>query len=146
MARILVVDDELDVVRMVARTLEGRGHTVEVARDGEAALTLIARQAPELLVIDANLPRVDGAEVCRRLRADPATRALPIVMMCSAYVSLTDAQEPGEDRERHRGRVGHGHGRGLSRRSTLRIRVSRTNGFMTSSSAPCSAWASVRLT
>lgn len=92
MARILVVDDELDVVRMVARTLEARGHTVEVARDGEAALTLIAREVPELLVIDANLPRLDGAEVCRRLRADPATAALPIVMMCSAYVSLTDAQ------------------------------------------------------
>lgn len=92
MARILVVDDELDVVRMVARTLEARGHTVEVARDGEAALTLIAREVPELLVIDANLPRLDGAEVCRRLRADPATQALPIVMMCSAYVSLTDAQ------------------------------------------------------
>ena len=98
MARILVVDDELDVVRMVARTLEGRGHAVEVARDGEAALTVIARQPPELLVIDANLPRIDGAEVCRRLRADPATRALPIVMMCSAYVSLTDAQaEQGAD-------------------------------------------------
>lgn len=95
MARILVVDDELDVVRMVARTLESRGHAVEVARDGEAALALIAKQVPDLMVLDANLPRIDGAEVCRRVRADPATRALPIVLMSSAYVSLVEAQAEG---------------------------------------------------
>ena len=95
MATILVVDDELDVVRMVARTLEARGHTVEVARDGEAALVLIARQAPDLLLVDANLPRIDGAAVGRRVRAEPATRALPIVLMSAAYVSLTEAASEG---------------------------------------------------
>ncbi|MBK9031588.1 MAG: response regulator [Myxococcales bacterium] len=95
MAKILVVDDELDVVRMVVRTLEARGHSVDVARDGEAALALIALSAPDLLVVDANLPRIDGVEVCRRLRADPATRAMPIVMMSAAYVSLADALTDG---------------------------------------------------
>ncbi|MEZ4400426.1 MAG: response regulator [Kofleriaceae bacterium] len=91
MARILVVDDELDVVRMVVRALAARGHQVETARDGAAALAQIAQAPPALVILDAHLPRVDGPEVCRRLRAASATRSLPILMMSSAYVSLTDA-------------------------------------------------------
>jgi len=92
MARILVVDDEADVVRMVVRTLEGRGHTVEIARDGETALAMVASSPPELVVLDLNLPRLDGMEVCRRIKADPATRAIQVVMMSAAYVSLVDAE------------------------------------------------------
>lgn len=92
MARILVVDDETDVVRMVVRTLEARGHTVAIARDGESALAMIGAQPPELVVLDANLPRLDGAEVCRQIKANPATRGIPVVMMSAAYVSLVDAE------------------------------------------------------
>lgn len=91
MATILVVDDEPDIVRMVVRTLEGRGHTVEVARDGETALARCAEALPDLMVLDANLPRLSGPEVIRRLRGEPATRALPIILMSAAYVSLLEA-------------------------------------------------------
>src|SRR6187551_1029699 len=97
MARILVVDDEVDVVRMVVRTLEARGHTVDIARDGEAALAKIEQgraqgALPELVVLDLNLPRLDGMEVCRQIKADPATRGIQVVMMSAAYVSLVDAE------------------------------------------------------
>ena len=97
MARILVVDDEVDVVRMVVRTLEARGHTVEIARDGETALAMIAAgvakgAAPDLVVLDLNLPRLDGMEVCRQIKMNPATRSIQVVMMSAAYVSLIDAE------------------------------------------------------
>lgn len=91
MARILVVDDEVDVVRMVVRTLEARGHVVDTARDGEAALAQIAAHPPALVVIDVNLPRLTGLEVCARIKADPATRGIWVVMMSAAYLSLADA-------------------------------------------------------
>lgn len=91
MARILVVDDEPDIVRMVVRTLEARGHAVEVARDGESALARCLEAPPDLMVLDANLPRLSGPEVIRRLRAAPATRSLPIILMSAAYVSLMEA-------------------------------------------------------
>ena len=92
MARILVVDDELDVVRRVVRTLEARGHSVEVARDGETALAMIAANPPELVVLDVNLPRIDGMEVCSKIKHDPATKSILVVMMSAAYVSLVDAE------------------------------------------------------
>lgn len=92
MARILVVDDEVDVVRMVVKTLEARGHNVEIARDGETALTMIAASRPDLVVLDVNLPRIDGMEVCQRIKANPATRGVLVVMMSAAYVSLVDAE------------------------------------------------------
>ena len=92
MARILVVDDEVDVVRMVVRTLEALGHTVEIARDGETALTMIAAAPPDLVVLDLNLPRLDGMEVCRQIKRNPATRSIQVVMMSAAYVSLVDAE------------------------------------------------------
>lgn len=95
MARILVVDDEVDVVRMVVRTLETLGHTVEIARDGETALTMIAAAPPELVVLDLNLPRLDGMEVCRQIKMNPATRSIQVVMMSAAYVSLVDAEVGG---------------------------------------------------
>ncbi|HVK78345.1 MAG TPA: response regulator [Kofleriaceae bacterium] len=92
MARILVVDDELDIVRVVVKTLEARGHAVDTGRDGAEAIDRVRAHPPDVLVIDLNLPRLDGLEVCRRLKADPATRAVRIVMLSTTEVSLTDAQ------------------------------------------------------
>ncbi len=96
MARILVVDDEPDIVRLVVTILEARGHVVTVGRDGEEALARVRADPPDVLVIDFNLPGLDGLEVCRRLKADPTTRAVPILMMCATYVSLTDAAHGAE--------------------------------------------------
>ena len=79
--RILVVDDDPTVAEVVAGYLLRAGYTVERAEDGAAALACVAATRPDLLVLDLMLPEVDGLEVCRRLRADRATRGLPIVML-----------------------------------------------------------------
>jgi DNA-binding response OmpR family regulator len=91
MAHILVVDDEPEIVKLVQRTMEARGHKVTVARDGQEALDAVARERPDVLVIDLNLPKIDGFEVCKRLRADERTRTMPIVMMTAAFPTVQDA-------------------------------------------------------
>jgi CheY-like chemotaxis protein len=91
MATILVVDDEPDIVRVVVRILESQGHSVRTAADGFEALEKVAAEPPDAIILDVNLPRMDGFEVCRKLKGDQATRAIPVVMMTAAYVSVDDA-------------------------------------------------------
>lgn len=79
--RILVVDDEPDAVELVAFNLKGAGFDVITAEDGEVALTKARNFAPDLIVLDVMLPAVDGLEVCKILRRDPATSGLPIIML-----------------------------------------------------------------
>lgn len=92
MAKILVVDDEPDIVRVVVRIMEARDHTVRTAHDGFEALEKVREEPPEVIILDLNLPGMNGFEVCKRLRDNPATRAIPIVMMTAAYVSIDDAR------------------------------------------------------
>jgi CheY-like chemotaxis protein len=81
MTTILVVDDD-DQVRGLLRAMLERGpHRVLEAEDGEEALALIGRVPPDLVVLDVNMPRLDGPGLCRRLKADGATRALPVLML-----------------------------------------------------------------
>jgi CheY-like chemotaxis protein len=97
MGRILVVDDEVEVVRSVTKALEARGHTISTARDGAEAIAAVTADAPDVLVIDLALPKIDGQEVARRLKADPATRGVPILLMCASYLAIEAAAE-GPDR------------------------------------------------
>jgi DNA-binding response OmpR family regulator len=77
--RVLVVDDDRTVSDVVRRYLERAGYQVTQAGDGAAALAEVARDQPDLVVLDLMLPKIDGLEVCRRLRADP--HGVPIVML-----------------------------------------------------------------
>ena len=79
--RVLVVDDEVLVVRLLSRTLQAAGHDVSVATDATEALDLVRRAPPDLVLLDVNLPGGNGFEVCRELRNDPATAAVPIVLL-----------------------------------------------------------------
>lgn len=76
--RVLVVDDEDDIVELVSTYLEREGYEVFVARDGHCALESLDRVAPEVVVLDVMLPRLDGLEVCREIRR---TRTVPILML-----------------------------------------------------------------
>jgi two-component system response regulator MprA len=76
--RILVVDDDARLAASLRRALIYEGHTVEVASDGPAALTIARDQPPDLVVLDVMLPGMDGVEVCRRLRNGSD---LPILML-----------------------------------------------------------------
>jgi len=80
-ARILIVEDDPDIAELVARYLEKAGFTTERAATGRAALAAIATRLPDAVVLDLMLPHVDGLEVCRAVRANEATAALPIIML-----------------------------------------------------------------
>jgi two-component system alkaline phosphatase synthesis response regulator PhoP len=95
MARILVIDDEPDVVRLIHKMLTGRGHVVQVARDGASALALVKHESADVILLDSDLPKIDGAEVCRRLKTDRATAKIPIVMMTSTYIDIYDVGAEG---------------------------------------------------
>jgi CheY-like chemotaxis protein len=95
MARVLVIDDEPDVVRLVVKILSGRGHMVQVARDGASALARVKHEPPDVILLDSDLPKIDGAEVCRRLKADATTAEIPIVLMTSAYIDIYDVDAEG---------------------------------------------------
>ena len=79
--KIVVVEDEKNIARVVTYNLEREGYRVILALDGEAALEKIRRDRPDLVILDLMLPKIDGLEVCRQLRADPKTAQLPIIML-----------------------------------------------------------------
>jgi len=80
-SRILVVDDEPDLVELVRHHLVREHYEVVTAGDGETGLAEARRRLPDLVVLDLMLPGIDGLEVCRRLRSDPRTTHIPIVML-----------------------------------------------------------------
>lgn len=79
--RALVVDDEPDIVQLLELALGGAGFDTAAASGGEAALRLVREQAPDLLLLDWMLPDLPGPEVCRVLKRDPRTRAIPIIVV-----------------------------------------------------------------
>jgi CheY-like chemotaxis protein len=95
MARVLVIDDEPDVVRLVVKVLSGRGHVVQVARDGASALARVKHEPPDVVLVDSDLPKIDGAEVCRQIKTDAATRRIPVVMMTPSYIDIYDVGAEG---------------------------------------------------
>src|SRR6476659_1063904 len=79
--RVLIVEDDRDIADLVARYLGKAGFATEVIASGREALAAIAARPPDLLVLDLMLPHVDGLEVCRALRANETTAAIPIIML-----------------------------------------------------------------
>jgi CheY-like chemotaxis protein len=79
--RVLVCDDDPLVADLLSHRLLARGYRVEVAENGREALDRVAAAVPDAILLDAMMPMVDGYEVLRRLRADPATAAIPIIML-----------------------------------------------------------------
>jgi len=79
-AKILVVDDELESLKLIGLMLQRRGYEISAARSGQQALEKAVTENPDLVILDVMMPDMDGFEVCRRLRADPATADLPIII------------------------------------------------------------------
>jgi len=86
--KILVVDDEPEAVELVEFNLKQAGFTVVSAGDGVEALKKARTLLPSLIVLDLMLPEVDGLEVCKMLRRDPATAAIPIVMLTAKAAEI----------------------------------------------------------
>jgi adenylate cyclase len=83
-ARILVVDDQRTNAEMLAGLLRNLGYEVDTALDGTAALQKMEAALPDLVVSDIMMPKMDGFELCRRIRAEPATTLLPVILVTSA--------------------------------------------------------------
>jgi DNA-binding response OmpR family regulator len=81
MALVLVVDDDPDILSLVAGALHRVGHTVRAAADGPSALEAARREVPDAIVRDVMLPGMTGLQVCRALRADLTTAAIPVLML-----------------------------------------------------------------
>ncbi|HWI15836.1 MAG TPA: response regulator [Burkholderiales bacterium] len=79
--RILIADDEPNIVLSLEFLMQRAGYDVEVVDNGEDALKRAAEDPPDLMLLDVMLPRLSGFEVCQRLRALPACRSLPIIML-----------------------------------------------------------------
>jgi signal transduction histidine kinase len=85
---ILIVDDNPTNLSVLSQTLKGAGFAVRVAEDGESALQLVERKQPALILLDVQMPGIDGFETCKKLKADPKTQAIPIIFL----TALTDVE------------------------------------------------------
>ena len=93
----LVVDDEPEIRQLVQRMLEAKGYAVETAADGEQALAKADALVPDVILLDAMLPKVHGFEACRRLKSASRTRLIPVVMMTALYRGWRFAQDAREN-------------------------------------------------
>jgi len=99
MAKILIVDDELDILKMVVFRLRKSGYEVITATDGQEALEMIEKDNPDLIILDLVLPKIDGYEVCKRLKASDEFRNMPVIFLtASTCADLSEkAKELGAD-------------------------------------------------
>ena len=79
--KIFIVEDEEDILELLCYNLKREGYSVTTATDGDDALLAIPRKMPDLILLDLMLPGADGLEVCRQLKKNPKTDAIPIVMV-----------------------------------------------------------------
>jgi len=79
--KILVVDDEVYILHILDFSLGAEGYEVITAADGEEAMRKARSEKPDLIVLDIMMPKVDGFEACRRLKADPETSPIPVILL-----------------------------------------------------------------
>jgi two-component system cell cycle response regulator DivK len=90
--RILVVEDQADNMQILRDLLTSAGYEMIEAEDGEAGVRAAATERPDLILMDIELPLLDGYEATRRIKADPALRAIPIIVVTSYALSDEEAK------------------------------------------------------
>jgi len=90
--RILVVEDQPDNLQILHDLLTSEGYQIIEAQDGEEGIRAAAAERPDLILMDIQLPRLDGYEATRRIKADPALRAIPIIVVTSYSLSGDEAK------------------------------------------------------
>ena len=92
MPKVLIVEDNEMNRDMLSRRLQRRGYAVLIAEDGERGVAVAAAERPDLILMDMSLPVLDGWEATRRLKADPATRPIPVIAL-TAHAMSTDREK-----------------------------------------------------
>lgn len=97
MNKVMIVDDEDNMVTLVRYNLEGAGYEVQSASDGESALRLAEADSPDIVILDCAMPGLDGFETCRRFKQNPKLRHIPIIMVtcCSGTADTIHGLEAG---------------------------------------------------
>ncbi|HTL47336.1 MAG TPA: response regulator [Verrucomicrobiae bacterium] len=91
MKKILLTDDEPNIVKVVSARLKAHNYEVIPAYDGESALDAVYREKPDLILLDIMLPKLDGYKVCQKLKSDPKWKEVPIILF-SAKTQAADKQ------------------------------------------------------
>ena len=90
--KILLVDDEPSIVKMVSKRLEVKGFEVLVATDGPQAIDIARREHPDFIILDMMLPTLDGLQVCQQLKSHQQSKDVPVVIMFSGKGQPEDAE------------------------------------------------------
>ncbi|OGS44843.1 MAG: hypothetical protein A2539_03700 [Elusimicrobia bacterium RIFOXYD2_FULL_34_15] len=81
MAKIIIADDDIEILELIKTALENDGHSIIGYNNGFDAYEAIVKEKPDLVVLDVMMPRMNGYEVCEKLRETPSTKTIPIVML-----------------------------------------------------------------
>jgi len=92
MAKILVVDDEPDMVEMIKAALEGAAHQVIAAYDGQEGVEKARREKPDAIILDIMMPVKDGFTACKELKGDPACRDIPVLILTAVSEHFADTR------------------------------------------------------
>ena len=95
--KILVVDDEIQIRDLLSEFLKQQGYEAVLASAGEEAIELAQRETPHAILLDVRMPGIDGVEVCKRLKAEPKTQYIPIIMVTGYAENKIAAIEGGAD-------------------------------------------------
>ena len=90
--RVLIADDDQDILRLVQRRLSRRGYEITTATNGQEALDAVAADAPDAVVLDWLMPKVTGSEACKLIKGDPRTATIPVVLL-TARATEGDIEE-----------------------------------------------------
>jgi len=96
-AKVLVADDERQIRDLLSEFLTSEGYEVLLASDGEEATGLAEREYPDVILLDVKMPGIDGIEVCKRLKAEPKTQFIPVIMITGYVDNKMAAIEAGAD-------------------------------------------------
>lgn len=89
MPKVLLVEDDSDIQKLVRISLKFRGvQEVVVAEDGERCLSVVGDVKPDVILLDVMLPKIDGYEVCRQLKSNPATQGIPVIFLSARTLSF----------------------------------------------------------
>jgi DNA-binding response OmpR family regulator len=95
--KILVVEDEQDLRELVGKYFVNMGYQVVMTADGADALDLAKDEKPQIILLDLRMPELDGLEICRKLKADKATRTIPVIVVTAYNNELNEALAAGAD-------------------------------------------------
>jgi DNA-binding response OmpR family regulator len=96
-AKVLVVDDEKSVRDLLHSFLKAEGYQAILVSNGKEAIELAKSESPNAILLDVNMPGIDGVETCRRLRAEKQTRYIPVIMVTAFGTTKTEATDAGAD-------------------------------------------------